>query len=440
MLNEYLLKKFKSYFKDDFQKFLNELDKKEVKAFCINTLKGDDILKDLDFEYSKAEYAKDCFYYDFDKIGKHYSYHLGLLYPKDVSSSSVCDILNVKKGSVVLDMCSAPGGKAFQLAKSLSETGFLILNEINLKRAIQEISNIEKMGFANYILFNEKSENIAKEFKNKVDYCLVDAPCSGEGMMRKYKDIVNELNDEYYLSCHKRQLEILDDAYDCLKGGGYICYSTCTYNPLENEKTIQEFLKKHKDVHEVAFEHPHNKYAFKGYDLDPYSCRRFSIIDNCEGQFVCLMKKDCVRSDNSLFDYYKNEKNEIVDKFIKDNLNIDNYYLKKDKDNFYLSFKPFIKTNLKVVRQGILLGNLKSKNFIPHHHLYRCNLLKKYFKKRISLNYEQFLLYVKGQELKIDNLEKGYYLIEYKGYSLGYGKVSDGKLKNKYPKGLRNNV
>lgn len=443
MLNEYLFKKIKSYFSDEeYEKFLKELNNKEVKAFCLNTLKGKDkdILKNIDFKYSFAKYAKECFYYDLEKIGKHYSYHLGLLYPKDVSSSVVCDILNVQKHSVVLDMCSAPGGKAFQLAKSLSETGFLILNEINFKRSLQEISNIEKMGFSNYILFNETSSNIAKEFRSMIDFCLVDAPCSGEGMIRKYPDIIDSLNDDYYLSCHKRQMEILNDAYCCLKEGGYICYSTCTYNPLENEKTIQEFLKNHKDMHEVAFEHIHDKNGFEGYGFNPKSCRRFSIIDNCEGQFMCLMKKEGLPKEKTYFQNYKNEKNSIVDKFIEDNLKINEYYLKSVGNDYYLSFKPFIKTSLKVIRQGIFIGSLKSKNFIPHHHLYRCNLLKDCFKNRISLNDKQFIDYINGLELNIPGFKNGYYLVEYKGYSLGYGKITQDKMKNKYPKGLRNNV
>lgn len=89
---------------------------------------------------------------------------------------------------------------------SLAETGYLILNEVVHSRAIQELSNVERMGFSNYLLLNEDPKKLSEELKNKVDYCLVDAPCSGEGMIRKYPDILNELSDIYYLTCQKRPI------------------------------------------------------------------------------------------------------------------------------------------------------------------------------------------------------------------------------------------
>lgn len=430
------LNRAKSYFKDEYEEFLVKLKEKPTKYFYLNQLKNNVLNIINNIEGIKITKNKDMYSYDFESIGKHFLYHLGLIYPQDIGSSYVSKVINIDKGSVILDMCSAPGGKAIQFSGVLKESGFLILNEYVNKRALIELSNIERMGFSNYILHNENSRNIALTYQGSVDYCLVDAPCSGEGMIRKNEKVIEDYTLENIKSCAIRQKEILDDAYLTLKNNGYLIYSTCTFSMEENEEVVYYLLEKYPDLKLVDIKLDHSRRGLPFKDLENFKLLRFSFLDNSEGQFIALFKKDGNSINNNLIEL-KKESCRLAEDFIKHNLEIDNYYLMKKNDEVYLKLQPFIKTNLKTIRQGILIGKIIKNNFIPEHHLYRANILSDKFKYVYDLNDEEYSLYIKGLEFTVDNGSNNYYLIRYKNNSLGFGKLSEGRMKNKYPKGLR---
>ena len=162
--------------------------------------------------------------------------------------------LDVRPGMCVLDLCAAPGGKSTQIASKLEGRGILIANEIISDRARILSQNIERMGIKNALVLSHTPKELAKRYPASFDRILVDAPCSGEGMMRRDETAINEWSDENVAMCAKRQEDILDAASVMLKPGGRLVYSTCTFSIPENEAQIIRFLEKHPDYRAVKAE------------------------------------------------------------------------------------------------------------------------------------------------------------------------------------------
>ncbi|MDY6062706.1 MAG: hypothetical protein SPI53_02810 [Erysipelotrichaceae bacterium] len=434
-MKQLFYKRMQEYFKDEYKAFETSLNQEAIKTVFINKLLGKNIVDDILIKLKKVDIHPLMYHYQHDNIGKTYEYQLGLVYPQELSAGIAPLVLNPKKDSVVLDMCSAPGGKAIQLYNMLDQQGLLIANEYDYQRSLIELSNFERSGFSNFILTSNHSKEVAKELESMVDYVLVDAPCSGEGMVRKMPEIIETYSDDNIKSCIIRQEEILENSYRCLKSGGYLVYSTCTFNIYENELMVKEFLTRHDDLELLDIDINHQRRGIVD-DFENNKVLRFCFLDGTEGQFISLIHKKG-QSQHKTFNYLKTVRNSIVEKFISDHLILDDYYLYQKNDRFYLSLVPLPKINLNIVRAGIFIGTLKQKNFIPEHHLYRAHILKDRFKHVYNLNDKQYQIYLSGNEIEIPSELKGYYLVTYKHYQLGFGKAVDGRLKNKYPKGLR---
>ena len=150
--------------------------------------------------------------------------------------------LPIKEGDMVLDLCAAPGGKTTQLAARLNGTGLLVANDISAGRAKTLLKNVELMGIRNAIVMSETPDKIANRLPAFFDKILVDAPCSGEGMFRKEPDMVKSWDAKMLEFCQTEQAKILEACAPMLKEGGLLLYSTCTFSPEENDKSIREFV------------------------------------------------------------------------------------------------------------------------------------------------------------------------------------------------------
>ncbi len=420
--------RIKDYFPNDYNKFLELLNNEPTQGFFLNTNKAnkEDILNLLDFDYYKSDLTNDSYYHLNDNIGKTKAYELGLIYPQGIESSLTTSFIKDKDIKTIVDLCSAPGGKSIN-ALNRFPNSLCICNDTNYSRSLILSSNLERLGLDNVIVTNKDCDTLAKQLNNFADLLILDAPCSGEGMIRKYPEILDTYSLENIHKLANIQEKLLDNAYDILKGDGILIYSTCTYAFEEDENQINNFLNKYPDMHIISIDMNSNS-KIKG-------TLKLSPLDNLEGQFICMMYKDS-NSITSTFKELKTVKDNIVDTFIKDNLNINNYYLYKNNDNYYLSLHPLIDLKSNVLRYGIYIGSIKNKRFEPSHCLYRANSLREHFIYTYDLNDEEYLKYISGNEFKT-NLDSNYYLLTYHNYSIGYGKCSNKTMKNKYPKGLR---
>ena len=142
----------------------------------------------------------------------------------------------------VLDLCAAPGGKSTHLVDLMNERGLLVSNEVISSRAATLAENMAKWGVANSVVTNSDPSAFSK-LQNLFDLILVDAPCSGEGMFRKNPDAIGEWSLNNVKLCAQRQRRILNDIWPALRQGGYLIYSTCTFNHLENADNVQYIVE-----------------------------------------------------------------------------------------------------------------------------------------------------------------------------------------------------
>ncbi|EXX86945.1 rRNA cytosine-C5-methyltransferase [Paenibacillus darwinianus] len=200
-------------------------------------------------------WTSEAFYYEeTDRPGKHLHYHAGLYYMQEPSAMVPAELLQVKPGDRVLDLCAAPGGKSTQLAAKLQGVGLLVSNDNARERTKALAKNIELAGVRNAIVLNEEPAALAGAFGAFFDKVLVDAPCSGEGMFRKDESMIAQWEKHSVERCSLMQRDILKHAAELLAPGGTLVYSTCTFSPEENEAQIAALLTARTDMEVVPVE------------------------------------------------------------------------------------------------------------------------------------------------------------------------------------------
>lgn len=441
-MNKDFLNYMEGMLKDEFSTYLKSLEQPFHQGFRINTLKIDPskFFKLFPLECKESKFAKNAYILKYPtSLGNEIFHKQGLIYIQEASAASVVDLLDIQKNDKVLDMCSAPGGKATQIAQQLENTGLLVANEIERGRAIKLLSNIERWGINNCLILNEDPKRISSLFNGYFDRVLVDAPCSGEGMFKKSDQAVIDWSINHIYSCAERQLQILDEAYKCLKTEGTMLYSTCTLNKIENEGVIEKFLNKHPDIELIKIDVPWGRTGFKT-GIDTTKCRRLLPMDEAEGHFMAKM----IKHGSCNTTYLPSKKTELdsnAKDFIKNNWNEQPCNLFENKGKIYAGNQPFLDLKgLRVVRNQVLCGELIKGRFEPHQHFYTAVGFKTTKTNNclnsIELNEIDTINYLRGNILDIKGI-KGFVALSYQGINIGFAKGDGQILKNKYPKGLR---
>ena len=431
------LERMQEYLKDEYDDFLKTLENPMYKGLSVNTSKcnANFILENLSFNCTKSKFYENGYVFDPNiKTGNHWTHLTGCYYLQEPSASSAVEALDVQEGDWVLDTCAAPGGKSSQILTKLNNTGFLLSNEIEPKRANILVSNLERMGASEYMVTCSPLEKLCPQVHGTFDKILVDAPCSGEGMMKKHDIASVEWSHENNVACGARQLHILETVVDCLKKDGILVYSTCTYAIEENEEVVYNFLQKHPEMELIDVGNHVERKGIEYKDLDITKVRRIYPMDGGEGHFVAKMRKK-EDSPSSKLKMIKSKKiDSCVEDFIKSQTDI-KFNLFENNSKVYARRDSFIDLNVPILRQGILVGEIVKKRFEPHHHFYSASILKDSFKNVVELDENQANLFLSGNVVEYPI--KGYVCVKYKGIVLGFGKADGNMIKNKYPKGLR---
>lgn len=231
------IKKYQKLLGSSADEFVNSFKKQSISAFRVENKRN---LTDFS-SYQPIEEIPNSYY---GKIsGNSIEFLAGALYSQEPSAMYVAKVLAPKENDLVLDLCAAPGGKSTYLASQLNGEGYLLANDIDLKRSKVLAENIGRMGYSNVAVSNETPENLSKKFPETFSKILVDAPCSGEGMFRKDPEAIKYWSSEYPSSCARLQKKILSSAIKMLAPEGILVYSTCTFSPEEDEGSSQVFLK-----------------------------------------------------------------------------------------------------------------------------------------------------------------------------------------------------
>ena len=275
--------------------------------------------------------------------------------------------------------------------------------------------------------------DVAALLNHCMDAVLCDAPCSGEGMFRKNPEAAMEWTEDSPASCAQRQGLILDSAYQCLKPGGILVYSTCTFNREENELSISAFLDRHSDM---KLDPIHESLGHEKRCSLEEGCVRIYPMDGGEGHFACRMKKD--DSSESGFMPVQMESEAMpkaAAEFLGSILEKPYPYCFVRHDTVFVSAVPFYSSqNCYIIREGIRAGMMKSGRFEPDHALAMSSWCR--FQKTIELNDQEAVLYLAGETLK-KTADKGFAAVTWHNHAIGFGKSDGMYIKNRLPKQYR---
>lgn len=235
----------------DFSAFYKALEKPPVRALRVNPVKTDEktLLPLLPFATEPLTFLPGAFLAGADKVGALPAHHAGMFYMQDPSAISAVAAVPLKAGIRAIDLCAAPGGKTTQIAAAIGESGVLVANEYVPARCRILQGNVERLGLSNTVVTNLDTGALAYFYGSYFDFVAADAPCSGEGMFRKYEVAPEEWSPENVALCAARQKEILENAARLTRPGGMLLYSTCTFSVEENEANVDAFLTGHPDFH-----------------------------------------------------------------------------------------------------------------------------------------------------------------------------------------------
>ena len=435
----------------EYPLFCAALDGAPVRAFRVNTVKttAARLLPLLPFAATPLPFAKNAFYATDDKVGALPCHHAGMIYMQDPSAISAIAAAEPTEGLRVLDLCAAPGGKTTQLAAAIGEGGVLVSNEYVPARCRILQGNVERMGLSNTVVTNLSAEALADFYGAYFDLVVADAPCSGEGMLRKYEVAGEEWSEENVALCATRQREILENAARCVAPGGRLLYSTCTFSLEENEQNVAHFLDTHPDFSLTPVAPAVAAVTADGIPVGGRNlayCRRFyPHLARGEGQFLALMERQesgerAKPKKDHRVPLSRAETDTVLALFAETLTKTPKGALCRLRDSIFLTPDVPLPPS-GVFAAGVCVGTLQKNRIEPHHHLYTAhgNLFCR--KLYLSADDARVTQYLSGEEIACPELQggkNGYTALLFEGAPLGGGKCVSGRLKNHYPKGLRN--
>lgn len=448
MQSKYFEEREKALLGERYQEYYQYPAEQAARGVTVNTLRctPEQFAAQIDFAVKKSPFCPQAFVVELPefKPGRHPYHHAGVFYSQEPSASAPAALLDVQPGMKVLDTCAAPGGKSSQLAAALQGQGLLVSNEYMPARAEILRSNLERMGVSNAVVTNSDTKGLAKAFPAFFDRILVDAPCSGEGMFRKEPQAIAQHNEGLVAQCAAIGHDILEDAAEMLAPEGVLVYSTCTFSPEENEQQIGAFLARHPEFElvdvNVAFGSEGEANRCGEYPLDVSKVRRIWPFQGGEGHFMAKLKKTAGENGEK-FKPMKPAKpcTEWVD-FAKQYFPqlVECETVKAGELLLLLPKQAFPALKLRVLRAGVAAGTVQKGRFVPAHHLFTAYGTQCTNQEQLTLHDPRVAAWLRGEEIEAVTAQNGWCCVMVDGFPLGAGKVSGGKVKNHYPKALRN--
>ena len=376
-------------------------------------------------------------------------FHAGCYYVQEASSMFIGHILKTIKPDgeplKILDLCAAPGGKSTLINSAMQPDDLLVANEIIKTRVPVLADNLSRWGTANVIVTNNDPKDFTR-LKGFFDIILVDAPCSGSGMFRKDPAAMDEWSENNVVLCHQRQERILADIYPCLKEGGNLIYSTCSYSHQENEDILDWLCDSfeleslpipiYKEWGIVETQSPKQK-AW-GYRFYPGKVKG-------EGLFAACLRKTGTQE---MMGGFKNKEQQkvvmkeldLVKEYITEPSNF--YYFKVNDDwmainRNHIESLNILERNLYIKKSGVRIGKLAGKDLVPDHELALSTIINKDAVLQTELDKDQAIQYLRRDNISINPTEKGWSLMNFEGQSLGWAKLLPNRINNYYPKEIR---
>lgn len=350
-------------------------------------------------------------------------FHAGAYYVQEASSMYIGTLLNKIMSELgehrlkVLDLCAAPGGKSTQILSKLPIDSLLVTNEVIRNRASVLAENIAKWGKSGVAVTGNDPSDFGK-LPNFFDIVLTDVPCSGEGMFRKNADAMEEWSIDNVKLCAARQRRIVSDIWGSLKAGGYLIYSTCTFNKFENSDNIEWICT------QLGGEIIETRQFLPGQDKG-------------EGFFCSLIRKNGNWTNSRFTSGVKGEKS-YCQEFIRDGYQLSSMgeMLKAYPAGLHGEIQ-FIEQKMRVIRSGIAVATRKGKDFIPEADLALSEILRREFFNQAELTHAEALQFLAKEKLDFNRYPLGYLLLNYQNIPLGFVKNLGTRSNNLHPSARR---
>lgn len=375
-------------------------------------------------------------------------FHAGAYYVQEASSMFLEQIWRHLQTETplyrVLDLCAAPGGKSTHALSLLPSDSLVLCNEVIDKRSQILSENVRKWGAANAVVLRNEPKHIAAALPQFFDAILVDAPCSGEGMFRKDAASVGEWSPEAVERCATRQLNILREAWKSLRTGGYLIYSTCTYNEAENEGVWQqlstEFNLKNIDIPNITPDwniYITERAGIRFYRFMPHRTRG-------EGFCACVVQK--LDEEHTASKRWRSNKplhwlGSKQTAPLADWLHDAEAFEWIDHKGIYRAFLsdwtdiyPYLYERLNVVTAGVSVAEALRKGFVPLADLAFQTAFNRAVFPTIDLPLAQALAFLKLETFALaPDTPKGFVLATYRGQALGWLHNLGERFNNYYP-------
>lgn len=377
--------------------------------------------------------------------------HAGMYYVQEASSMFIDRVLRqyACQGPVrMLDLCAAPGGKSAVARAVLPKGSLLVSNEPVRARAQVLAENMQKFGHQDVIVTNNYPADVRRSGL-KFDVVLADVPCSGEGMFRKDPEAVAQWSVQNVEKCWRLQREIVEEAWQCLRDGGLMIYSTCTYNDKEDERNVCYIAEElgaevltvdvEEDWHICGSLLPgfrRSVYRFipgvtrgeglfmavlrkaggetaegrRAKDIKPKKSRRATDKDAAAGQvrqwLMCPDDYDIIRSGDAL----------------------------RAVPKAWRSVYDVVERTLKVLSAGVQLGEVKGRDLVPHHAAALSAAVSPAAFARVELGYADAVSYLRKEAVALPpDTPRGYVVVTFCGVPLGFEKNIGNRANNLYP-------
>jgi 16S rRNA C967 or C1407 C5-methylase (RsmB/RsmF family)/NOL1/NOP2/fmu family ribosome biogenesis protein len=384
------------------------------------------------------------------------AFHAGAYYVQEASSQFAGYILREAlggeakaRGCRVLDVCAAPGGKSTHYASIVGTEGLVVANEINRSRAAVLADNARKWGLGNMVVSCNDSSRLA-QLVEWFDAVAVDAPCSGEGMFRKLDEAQEQWSEANVAMCAERQWEILQNAYEALRPGGVLIYSTCTFNRSEDEEILQRAMQQWGEeleaVDDIAVDERWG--VVEGREGVFHTYRFFPHKVAGEGMFMAVARKG---GSNMTRRHTPKSRRQIISKVEKrDVAELSRWVREPEQMQFFVAGEmiygcrkehfadiEMLSGVLSVIYSGVAMGQIFKGRLKPDGALAMWVGFRREVVECRSLAQEQVLQFLRKQEVSASLFAEGLNLVEYEGLSLGFVKRIGGRVNNLYSNSLR---
>ncbi|MCU0431300.1 MAG: rRNA methyltransferase [Cytophagaceae bacterium] len=360
-------------------------------------------------------------------------WHAGAYYVQEANSMFagwLVSQLQLPSSAVVLDVCAAPGGKTTHLADVLPPDALLVSNEVIQSRVQILTENCCKWGGATLVSHSDPQHLGA--LHGMFDLLLVDAPCSGEGLFRREPESVQEWSIDNVQLCVERQQRILSQVWPSLKEGGYLLYSTCTFNTKEDEENIDWLLQKGEaelvDI-PVPADWGIEKTGTGTFKFFPWKTKG-------EGFFACLIRKTSEQASLSykVKQLPKPRPTDLLHEWVQGPVTLLDW---KERTlaipESHLVHWHLLQQHIRLVRAGIEVATIKGKDHIPSPELALSKYLNKNAFECYAATTSEAIAFLKRELSDIPPERAGWKLLEYEGIPLGFLKKIGNRINNYYP-------